>query len=77
MPNVYSGNIETNELEPEQEIGRGAWSEHLYQAFFLTTFVKTQGNNDSPKSITQGNFCQKTQRTGSIFSTATKNSKNW
>ena len=44
---------------------------------FFTTFVKTQGKNNSPKSITQGNFCPKTQPTGSIFSTTTKNSTNW
>ena len=28
---------------------------------------KTQGGKNSPNSITQDNFSQKTQRTGSIF----------
>ena len=35
--------------------------------FFLTDIEKTQGENNSPNSITQGNFLPKTQRTGSIF----------
>ena len=34
---------------------------------FLTDIEKTQGKNNSPNSITQGNFPSKTQRTGSIF----------
>ena len=40
---------------------------YIHQAFFLTDIEKTQGKNNSPNSITQGNFLPKTQRTGSIF----------
>ena len=43
--------------------------------FFLTDIEKTQGKNNSPNSITQGNFLSKTQRTGSIFWLAQKNLK--
>ena len=44
----------------------------LNQAFFLTKIEKTQGGKNSPNSITQDNFSQKTQRTGSIFQVAQK-----
>ena len=33
----------------------------------MTKIEKTQGGKNSPNSITQDNFSQKTQRTGSIF----------
>ena len=46
----------------------------LSEALF-STFVKTQGKNNSPKSI--AHFCPKTQPTSSIFSTTTKNFTNW
>ena len=35
--------------------------------FFLPKLKKTQGGKNSPNSITQDNFSQKTQQTGSIF----------
>ena len=45
---------------------------HNRTGFFLTKIEKTQGGKNSPNSITQDNFSQKTQRTGSIFQVAQK-----
>ena len=39
----------------------------LKTGFFFTKIKKTQGGKNSPNSITQDNFSQKTQQTGSIF----------
>ena len=60
----YHANSQHNQ---QHDQGKYVSTDWLIQAFFLTDIEKTQGKNNSPNSITQGNFPWKTQQTGSIF----------